>query len=236
MTEWLDWARGPAFRASVLIMVLGIARILLLNLNNIATTIRRSKKNQRQVPWGQIIAQTFKWTFPVKKSLERKAIFSLTSILFHICIIVTPIFLAAHIMLWERGVGVGWPSLGPLAADYLTLLAIASGLALFAQRVGSPSSRAISRTSDFILPILILLPFVSGYLAMHPWLNPFDWNSTMFVHVMGGNLVFLAVPFTKISHVALFPLTQLVGELGWHLTPGAGQKVAVALGKENEPI
>ena len=44
------------------------------------------------------------------------------------------------------------------------------------------------------------------------------------------------IPFTKMSHVALFPATQLISDLGWHLKPGAGQQVAIALGKENEPI
>ena len=49
-------------------------------------------------------------------------------------------------------------------------------------------------------------------------------------------VILLLVPFTKISHVALFAGTQLVSELGWHLAPGGGRRVALALGKENEPI
>ena len=83
---------------------------------------------------------------------------------------------------------------------------------------------------------LIIVPLASGYLAMHPSLNPFDYTLTMFGHVMSANLLILTIPFTKISHVALFLGTQLISELGWHLVPGAGQKVAVTLGKENEPI
>jgi hypothetical protein len=71
---------------------------------------------------------------------------------------------------------------------------------------------------------------------MHPNLNPFGYNGTMFVHVMAGNLIFLLIPFTKMSHVALFPGTQLISDLGWNLKMGGGQQVAIALGKENEPI
>ena len=59
---------------------------------------------------------------------------------------------------------------------------------------------------------------------------------TMFVHVMSANLIFVLIPFSKMSHLALFPATQLVSELGWHLQPGAGQQVALALGKENDPL
>ncbi|MCP4675098.1 MAG: hypothetical protein GY854_06255 [Deltaproteobacteria bacterium] len=203
---------------------------------NMVSIIRASRKNGRQVPWGSIIVATLKWIIPFKKGLQQRAFFSITSMLFHVCIIITPIFLGAHILLWERGVGIGWPAIGNLAADYLTLVAMVTGTLLFVQRVGPRESRAISRPQDYLLPLLIVIPFASGYLAMHPWLNPFDYTGTMFVHVMSGNLIFLLIPFTKISHVALFPGTQLVSELGWHLAPGAGQKIAATLGKENEPI
>ncbi len=236
MEEWLEWARGPAFRACFLIMVLGLGRVVFLSALNVVSIVRASKKNKRDVPWGEIIGATLKWALPLKKGVEQRAVFSTTSMIFHISIILTPIFLGAHILLWERGLGLGWPSIGNAAADYLTLVAIVTGIVLFIQRVGARGSRAISRVQDYVLPLLIVVPFASGYLAMHPPLNPFDYASTMFVHVMSGNLIFLLIPFTKISHVALFPGTQLISELGWHLVPGAGQRVAVALGKEDEPI
>jgi len=236
MEQWLEWARGPIFRACFVIMLLGLARAVVLNTVSIASLIYASKKNQREVPWGPVLTATLQWIFPVKKGFESRAVFSFTSMLFHVCIIVTPIFLGAHILLWERGLGISWPALGNLAADYLALLAIITGVALLAQRVGAGASRAISRPQDYFLPLLLIVPFVSGYLAMHPNLNPFGYNGTMFVHVMGGNLIFLLIPFTKMSHVALFPGTQLISEMGWHLKPGAGEQVAIALGKENESI
>ena len=156
--------------------------------------------------------------------------------LFHVCIIVTPIFLGAHIMLWERGLGISWPAISNSLANYLTLIGIATGIALFVDRLSARASRALSRPQDFLLPVLIVVPLASGYLAMHPDINPFGYNGTMFVHVMAGNLIFLLIPFSKMSHMALFPGTQLVSELGWHLQPGAGQQVALALGKENDPL
>jgi hypothetical protein len=58
----------------------------------------------------------------------------------------------------------------------------------------------------------------------------------MFVHVMSGNLVLVMIPFSKLSHAVLFPTTQLVSEMAWHLVPNSGEKVVLSLGKENEPI
>ncbi len=234
--EWLEWARGPVFRACLLIMVLGLARVVALNAWAMLQLLRRSSANGRSMPWREIAVGTIQWLFPLKNGLRERTLFSLASMVFHVAIIITPVFLGAHIVIWQRGLGVGWASIPNIAADYLTLVAIVSGLGLFIGRVGSPAARGISRPQDYLLPLLIVIPFASGYLAMHPGINPFGYDGTMFVHVMSGNLLFLVVPFTKISHVALFPATQFVSEIGWHLQPGAGQRVAAALGKEGEPI
>ncbi len=236
MEQWLEWARGPVFRACFVIMLLGLLRVIVLNTVSVASVLLRSKKNSRAMAWKSVISATLQWIFPFKKGVEMRAFFSLTSMLFHVCIIVTPLFLGAHIMLWERGLGVSWPAISNSLADYLTLIGIATGIALFVDRLSSRASRALSRPQDFLLPVLIAVPLASGYLAMHPDINPFGYNGTMFIHVMAGNLIFLLIPFSKMSHMALFPGTQLVSELGWHLLPGAGQQVAVALGKENDPL
>jgi nitrate reductase gamma subunit len=150
--------------------------------------------------------------------------------------IVTPLFLGTHIILWERDLGVGWPAISNGLADYLTLIAIAAGILLFVERVGSKSSRRLSRPNDYLWPLLITVPFISGYLAMHPHLNPFVYSATMFVHVMSANLIFVLIPFTKLSHVALFPTTQLISELGWYLEPESGRRVMLARNKEKKPI
>jgi nitrate reductase gamma subunit len=164
------------------------------------------------------------------------AFFAITSFLFHISIIATPLFLAAHVELWRRGTGIGWAAIPQTVADYMTLVAIVAGLFLFVKRTSARVARALSRPQDYILPLLILVPFVSGYLAAHPGISPFDYSATMLVHVLSGNVVMVLVPFSKLSHVVLFPTTQLMSEMAWHLAPGSGERVAVTLGKENEPI
>ncbi len=48
--------------------------------------------------------------------------------------------------------------------------------------------------------------------------------------------MFVLIPLTKLSHMVLIPGVQLVSEVAWHWPPDAGSKLAVTLGKENEPI
>jgi hypothetical protein len=85
---------------------------------------------------------------------------------------------------------------------------------------------------DYALLALIFVPFASGYLASHPESNPFPWDTMMLTHVLSADILFLAVPFTKLSHVVLFFFDR-ISQLHWQLRPGAGDKVAEVLyGKE----
>ena len=61
---------------------------------------------------------------------------------------------------------------------------------------------------------------------MHPALNPFPYTLTFLVHLVSANLLFILVPLTKLSHMALLPGSQLVSELGWHWPRDAGSRVA----------
>ena len=233
MAEWLEWVRGPGFRFSIAVMILGLLRLLVINTFNIVNVV--SHASDKNIPWRTVIRDTVRWLFPYNK-IRPQLIFTVTSILFHISVIVTPIFLAAHISLWRRGTGLEWAAIPQAAADYLTLLAIASAVVLLYKRLSARATRALSRTQDYVIPVLIMIPFASGYLAMHPSINPFSYDATMLVHVLAGNLVLILLPFSKLSHAVLFPTTQLVSEMAWHLVPNSGENVALTLGKENEPI
>ncbi len=230
MEQWLEWARGPLFRFAFLIMVLGLARHIVLTGVGIFRAMRRA--GNKSIPYGQVFVSTLAWLFPLTK-LRNRFLYSMTSILFHLGLILTPIFLVAHIVLWKRGFGFGWPGFSQQIADVLTLLTIAAGIGLIIGRLASRQSRHISRFQDFALPPLLLVPFISGFLAMHPSLNPFSYNAVMLVHVMSGNLIFVLIPFTKLSHAILLPASQLVSEVGWHFPADSGKNVGLALNKES---
>ena len=73
--------------------------------------------------------------------------------------------------------------------------------------------RGLSHFQDYALLVPLAVPFVSGYLAMHPWLNPFGYTGTMLVHVLSADLIFVLMPLTKLSHAVLMPGTQLFSEV-----------------------
>lgn len=233
MDAWLMWARGPFFLFALSFMLLGLIRHLVLTVWEIGHAVRRA--GDKTIPYRKIAIATIKWMVPIGK-LRNRIIFGLTSLLFHIGVILVPIFLAGHIALWRRGLGVSWPALPNSVADVLTIAAVLTTLALIVQRLGAQATRELSRFQDYFLPLVIALPFASGYLVMHPEMNPFPFDATLLVHVMSANLVMILAPITKLSHMVLVPSTQLISEVGWHWPADSGTRVAVALGKEGEPI
>lgn len=235
MEQWLEWARGPVFKFAFVVMALGLLRQFLIAIAGTVQALYRA--GDKNIPYKVVWRTTLDWLFPLKKiGGVNRPLYSAISVVFHIGMILTPIFLLPHILLWKRGLGIAWPSLPHALADLLTLLTIASAIALFIGRLGHTEARRISRMQDLLLPLLIMVPFVTGFFAMHPSINPVDYNAVMFIHVMSANLIFLLIPFTKLGHIILLPTTQLVSEVGWHFPAESGDDVAIALKKENMPI
>jgi len=233
MEAWIEWARGPAFLFALTFMVLGLVRHVVLTLWEVARAMHRA--GDKSLPYRQIAVATAKWLFPIGK-LKHRFLPGATSVLFHVAVLIVPVFLGGHIALWARGLGVSWPAVPNRLADVLTIVAIVTAVALVIERAAAQATRALSGFEDYALPLIVAVPFASGLLVMHPSLNPFSYQAMLFVHVMSANLVLVLIPVTKLSHMVLVPGVQLVSEVAWHWPPDAGSKVAVVLGKEKEPI
>ncbi len=233
MENWLEWVRGPAFIFSFSFMILGLMRHVGLTLWEMYRVWRRA--GDKHLPLRRILRSTLLWLFPFGK-ISQEPLFSATSILFHMAILIVPLFLAGHIALWRQNVGLSWPSIPDTLADVLTIAAIVAAIALVIERLSAKVTRSLSRFEDYALPVVIAVPFVSGFMVSHPAFNPFPYANVLFIHVMSANLVMLLIPLTKLSHAVLLPGIQLIAELGWHWPPDAGSRLADELGKETERL
>lgn len=233
MEVWLEWARGPIFRFALGVLLLGLARVIILTGAGMVRAYYRA--GDPRLPFRALAVAALQWLFPVKQMRNRLA-YSLTSMLFHVGLILTPMFLGAHIMLWERGIGLRWPGMGQHLADSLTLLTVLAGIGLIIGRAAHPVSRALSRFEDFALPPLLLIPFVTGFLAMHQDLHSLSYDGVMLAHALSADLILILIPFTKLAHCVLLPALPIVSELGWRFPTNQGNNVAIALGKEKEPV
>ena len=225
MEHWLDLARGPLFAFSFLVMVLGLARHVLLQVHALVT---KKGLRLRQAPWRRIASSALSWAVPVRHLDRSTLVMTTASFLFHVGAVVVPLFLAAHVALWTSFLGVALPALGEGLADLLTVLTIVCVLVLVAYRLTTPRARALTRASDYGVLGLVLVPFLSGFLAAHPVVNPLPWSWMMLLHILSAELLLVVIPFTKLAHVVLFPFDRL-SEVHWQLRPGAGDRVAAAL-------
>ena len=225
MDAFLEFARGPLFALTCLIMVLGLARIAVIQTYSL---VRGKGRRLASAPWRKILTEAATWVVPVRHLIPETRVFSVISYLFHIGALLVPLFLASHVAMWERLFSISLPAMGRGLADFLTLGTIASLLFTLGFRIFSPRLRSTSRPSDYVLLVVILLPFASGYMAMHPAWNPLPWMVMMLVHVLSAELLFVLIPFTKLSHIVLFFFDR-ISVLHWQLRPGAGDKVAEVL-------
>ncbi len=229
MEQWIDFAKGPLFAFTFLIMILGLARHFIIQFYSIFISKGKRLKN---VSWKKIFFDMFSWIVPVKHLIKGTRIFSTVSFIFHVAAIMVSVFFIDHIVLWESYLGVNLPSIGRALADILTLITIACILILIACRIFIRRQREMSKKSDYILLIMVLLPFLFGFFAGHPAFNPFPWDTAMLIHVLSAEALFIVIPFTKLSHIVLYFFDRL-SQVHWQLKPGAGDKIAEALfGKE----
>jgi nitrate reductase gamma subunit len=231
--SWIDLARGPLFRVSLAILVLGLAYRLAVAVGQVIAAWKRA--GDRQLPTAAIASATLGWLFP-RRLLRARPLYSIASFSFHIGILLVPLFLAGHVVLLAGYLPAAWPRLDPLAADVLTLVCIVALGALIVGRTVSSTAVALNKPQDLAIPIVLFLLVLSGFFSSHPALSPFGARTMLLAHMLLGNLALVLTPMTKIVHCVLYPLTQLVFELGWHFPAETGRHVAVVLNKEGEPV
>ncbi len=233
MEAWIEFGRGPLFRLSLGLMLLGLLRIVVLTGAGIAGAYRRN--SDRIIPWKELARQTLGWLAPAGRLWRSRPVYSTASFLFHVGLLAVPAFLAAHLLLWRGAAGFAWPALPRKAADFLTWLTIAAGLGLLAGRLFHGAARAISRLQDYLWPPLLVVAFATGYACAHAALGPRAYQQMMLVHVYAADVIMLAIPFTKIAHCVLAPFSQVVTAMAWKFVPGAGERVAATLGRADRP-
>ena len=233
MHAWIDFGRGPLFRLAFSLMLLGLLRSVGLTLIGVVEAYRRSP--DKIVNWGEVRRQTLAWLLPVNRLWRERPVYSSVSVLFHAGLLIIPPFLAAHTLLWRRAAGFAWPAIPQLLADCLTCLAIFAGLGLFFSRLLDRRSRQLSRPQDYAWPLLLVIPFLTGFICSNLAIAPKTYEAMMFVHIYSADGIMLLIPFTKIAHCVLAPLSQLVTAVAWKFPAGAGDRVAATLGYADRP-
>ncbi len=152
------------------------------------------------------LASLLHWLIPFNNQYMRKRpIFTIISFAFHICLLVTPVFLLAHVILFDESWNVSWLSLPNAVADWMTIIVVAGAVFYAYRRLTDPVVKNVTDGSDFLLLAITALPFITGFLAYHQW---FGSKTMLILHILAGELMLIAIPFTRLSHMLFFVFTR----------------------------
>jgi nitrate reductase gamma subunit len=198
-----EFLTGPALWFTFIFFIGGL-------LIRMAFLFRLSRKKDRVIynhvnlDWG--LRSIFHWLIPfASASMRQQPVFSIIAFVFHLSLLAVPLFLSAHIFLWEEALGVTLWSIPDGLADGLTLVFIAAALFLFLRRRIRPEVRILTSVWDYALLIITTIPFITGFLAYHQW-GPYE--AMLILHILCSQVLLILIPVTKLGHMVLFFFTR----------------------------
>lgn len=244
----LRFAEGPLFRFSLALALLGLLRILLLEISDVVgayVTITNP-----QAFWRRVMTRIL-WTLLPSRVLLREGMLGggaaaawhlaldVISLIFRVGVVLVPTFMVAHVYLWERALGVSWPSFGYATADLLSWMTVGAAVVLLLGRVYSPVLRGIEPGWTFLRPLLLLAAFLTGLFSAHPTWTAVDYHVMLLLHVLSASLCLALLPFARLLSNMFTPLSEVLPHLAWRpaeddrseaAPPGVGHTAGERLG------
>jgi len=195
-----SFIEGPFLWIVFLLLIVGVfARFMFF----LVEIIRNSRG--REFALGYNLATLGRSFAPFHMALSKRPWYAALRYIFHICMIVVPIWFSGHVMLWSFSrFEWEWNALPDAWADWMTIILLGLAAYLFIRRIVIKDIRLTSSISDYVLIILTALPFITGYFLTHGSLDgvPFLGENMRNIHVLSGEAMMLVV-------VVLFCRTRL---------------------------
>jgi len=199
-----SFAEGPLLWIAFLVFIIGTV-IRMAQFIFVARTKDKPLYNYFSVKY--ILSTLARWLLPLNVTVKKNPVFIICVYLFHICLIVVPIWLAGHVSLWEESrFGWSWSSIPDKWADWMTLLLLAIAIFFILRRALLPDLRLLTTAGDYLLIVVTVLPFLTGYFLTHGTVDSIKFlgdNMRLF-HVLSAEFVLILIPFTRLSHSVLF--------------------------------
>jgi nitrate reductase gamma subunit len=137
--------------------------------------------------------------------MRRQPLFTIVTTGFHLGVIILPLFLLAHTVLWYESWQILWWSLPDLLADLMAIWVILACIYFLVRRWVVPEVKKVTRPVDILILAIILLTFLTGFLAYHQW-GPY--RPILISHVLAGEILLVAIPFSKLGHMLFFMFSR----------------------------
>jgi nitrate reductase gamma subunit len=146
------------------------------------------------------------WVIPFATvNWRKRPVLTVITFAFHLCLIFMPILLLSHVVLWDESWNISWWTLPDRVADWLTVVVIAGAVFFLVRRIASAEVKFVTDWSDYLLLLIVAAPFVTGFLSYHQFFGV-GWMAI--VHMVSGEIMLAAIPFTRLVHMVFSPLTR----------------------------
>jgi nitrate reductase gamma subunit len=203
MQSLFNFVSGPMVWIAFLVFLGGS---LYKVIGMLVLTNKKEKFIFSYMSWKYSLRSIIRWITPFGTvNMRMHPVMTIVTFVFHLSLFVVPIFLFAHIILLDEAWGLGWSSIPNIAGDVMTLVVIGGCLFFLVRRFILPEVKYVTSMSDFVILAIVAAPFATGFFAYHQWFN-YQWM--MILHMVSGEVMLMAIPFTRLAHMLFAPFTR----------------------------
>ncbi|HHC24235.1 MAG TPA: hypothetical protein ENK58_02295, partial [Desulfobacterales bacterium] len=198
-----QFVTGPLAWLSLSIFFIGVIVRLILYIRGLDWQADRVTYHAN-VSYGVkgALRSIFFWLIPFgTRSWRANPGFTLMFFVFHAGLLITPVFLQAHNILLKERWGFSLWTISDKTADILTIAMLVAATFLILRRIALAEVRILTNAYDYIIMAIAVAPFITGFLASQ---NVSGYNLWLILHIISGEIMLVAIPFTKLSHFILF--------------------------------
>lgn len=202
-----EFVTGPLAWIAFLIFFIGVIVRAVLYIKGLAWNLDRVAYRTFPMAGAKgAIRSIVAWLIPFGTySWRQNAGFTVMVFIFHIGLLVTPVFLLAHNLILKERWGFSLPTLPEPVTDIMTILMLLAALLILLRRFALPEVRILTTGYDLLILAIAVAPFITGFLAYHHIGNYDFW---LIAHILSGEIWLIAIPFTKLSHFILFFMSR----------------------------
>jgi len=148
--------------------------------------------------WSYVLATLGRSFLPFHRAVTKRPLYAILRYIFHLCLIVVPIWFSGHIFLWEESrFGWSWRALPDAWVDWMTLVVLGLSAYFLIRHMILRDVRLNSSPWDYLLIVVTVLSFMTGYFSTHGNLDsiPLLGDNMQTIHVLSGEAMLVLAVF-----------------------------------------
>jgi nitrate reductase gamma subunit len=203
MHDLYNFVTGPLAWAAFIVFIAGSLYRLI---NMLYLVNKKEKFIFTYMSFKYSFRSIFHWITPFATvNWKMHPVLTIVTFAFHICLIITPVFLLSHAILWDESWSISLWSLPDGVAYIMTLVVVGSCIFFLVRRLVLPEVQYVTSASDYVILAIVAAPFITGFIAYNQWIN---YQLFMILHIISGEIMLVAIPFTRLSHMLFSPFTR----------------------------